>query len=150
MSLKQKIGQDFKEAFKNKEHIKKGVLSMVNAEIKNVEIQNGSREVGLTDEEILSLIAKMVKQRRDSINQFVAGNRDDLAEVERAEVVFLEAYLPEQMTKEEIEVQIKKVIEELDAKDKKDLGKIMGKVMANLKGKADGNQVREIATKLLN
>jgi len=150
MSLKQKISEDFKEAFKNKELEKKGVLSMVNSEIKNKEIELGKREKGLSDEEVVTVVQKAVKQRKDSVDQFKQGGRTDLAEAEQEEIEILQNYLPEQMSDEEIEEQISKIIEDAGAEGPADIGKVMGLAMGFLKGKADGNKVKQIVEKLLN
>ena len=150
MSLKQKISEDFKEAFKNKELEKKGVLSLVNSEIKNKEIELGKREKGLSDEEVVAVVQKAVKQRKDSVEQFKQGGRTDLAEAEQKEIEILQNYLPKQMSDEDIEKQIIKVIEDAGAEGPADTGKVMGLAMGALKGKADGNKVKQIVEILLN
>ncbi len=149
MTLKEKIQADFKEAFKNKETERKSVLSMLNSEIKNKEIELGKQEKGLSDEEVISVIQKAVKQRKDSAQQYKQGGREELVEKEEAEIKVLETYLPKQLGDDEIETVVKEVIEQIGATSKADMGKVMGAAMGVLKGKADGNKVKEIVEKLL-
>jgi hypothetical protein len=149
MQLKNKIIEDFKEAFRGGDKEKKAVLSGINSEIKNKEIELGKREQGLGDEEVLQIIKKALKQREDSTLQYKEGGREDLAEKEIKEAEILKNYLPEQMGDEEIEAKVKEVIEKMEAQGSDDLGKVMGVAMKELKNSADGNKVREIAQKLL-
>jgi uncharacterized protein len=149
MSLKQQIAQEFVTAFKAKDMQKKDVLSMIQSEIKNKEIELGTRDKGLTDEEVAAVISRAIKQRKDSVQQFTDGGRPELAEKEQAEIEVLQKYLPEQIGDEEIEKEIAAVIAQTGAQGKADLGKVMGAAMGRLKGKADGTKVREIAQKLL-
>jgi uncharacterized protein YqeY len=150
MSLKETIKKDFVEAFRNKNLDKKGVLSMVNSEIKNAEIEFGNREEGLSDEQVLDVIKKGVKQRRDAIEKYKAGDRVDLVEKEQKELDILKEYLPEELSPEKIEEVVKAVIEKTGAQDISSMGAVMGATMKELKGQADGNLVREIVAKLLN
>jgi len=149
MTLKEQILKDFMTAFKAKDMITKDTLSMVKSEISNAEIDLGTREDGISDEEAIKVIKKMVKQRKDSIKQFEEGGNTEMAEGEKAELKVLEKYLPEQMSAEDIEVKVKEVIAKVGASSPADLGKVMGAVMAELGAEADGNVVREIASKLL-
>ncbi len=149
MSLKERILNDFKEAFKNKDALAKSVLSMLKSEIANAEIESGAREKGLSDEEVIKVIKKMVKQRRDSIKQFKEGGNQEMAEQEEAELAVLEKYLPEQMSEEEVEEKLKEIIEKVGAQSPADLGKVMGVAMKELGASADGAMVKEIASKLL-
>lgn len=149
MQLKNKIVEDFKEAFRNGEKEKKTVLSGINSEIKNKEIELGKREKGLNDEEVIQIIKKALKQREDSASQYKEGGRDDLAEKEIKEAEILKNYLPEQMSDEEIEAKVSEIIEKTGARGSEDLGRVMGVAMGELKNSADGNKVREIAQKLL-
>jgi uncharacterized protein YqeY len=149
MTLKEQILNDFKKAFKNKDIVAKGVLSMLKSEIANMEIDLGVREKGLADEQVIKVIKKMIKQRKDSFEQFQKGDNAEMAEAEMAEISVLEKYLPEQMSVEEIENKVKQVIDKVGAESVNDLGKVMGVAMSELKEKADGNIVREIVNKLL-
>ena len=149
MSLKQTITSDFMKAFKAKELEKKGVLSLLQSEIKNKEIELGLREEGLGDDEVIGVISRAVKQRKDSIQQFRDAGRIDLAEKEEIELEILSVYLPEQMDDVAVEKEISAIIEKVGAQSPTDIGKVMGMAMSALKGKVDGDKVKEIAQKLL-
>lgn len=142
--INEKIKADLKEAMKARDIEKRDVLRMIDSMIKNVEIEKGKRETGLSDEEIIEVMMRAVKQRKDSVSQFIAGGRPELADKEQIEIDILAAYLPEQLSEEEIAKTVSEVILELGATSKSDMGKVMGAVMGKLKGKADGNLVREI------
>ena len=149
MTLKEKITQDLKTAMKAGETKRRDTLRLLDSAIKNVEIEKQKRETGLSDEEVLEVIARAVKQRQDSIRQFEQGGRPDLAEIEKDELAILMPYLPEQLSEQDIAAIAKEVIAETGAKNIADLGKVMGQIMGKVKGKADGNAVREIAKKIL-
>jgi uncharacterized protein YqeY len=149
MTLKEQILKDFMTAFKAKDMVTKNTLSMVKSEIANAEIDLGVREDGISDEEAIKVIKKAVKQRKDAITQFEEGGNTEMAENEKAELEVLEKYLPEQMSADDVEVKVKEIIEKVGATEAGDLGKVMGAVMAELGAEADGNVVREIASKLL-
>lgn len=149
MSLRETIKIDFMAAFKGKRLVEKGVLSLLQSEIKNREIEVGKREEGLSDEEIVQLVQRAIKQRKDSAQQYNDADRAELAEVEEAEILVLEKYLPEQLSDEEIETEIAKVIEKVGAKSAADFGKVMGAAMGTLKGRTDGDKVKEVVQKLL-
>jgi len=149
MSLKETIKKDFIEAFRNKDVEKKSVLSILNSEIKNAEIDLGSREAGLSDEEVLIVVKKSAKQRKDSIAKYKDGGRPELAEKELLELEILRNYLPDELDPNKIREVVKSVIAEIGARDISEIGSVMGKAMQALKGEADGNVVREITTELL-
>ena len=149
MTLKEQILKDFMIAFKAKDIVAKNTLAMVKSEISNTEIDLGAREDGLKDEDTLKVIKKAVKQRKDAIEQFEKGGNTEMADGEKAELEVLEKYLPEQMGVEDVEKKVKEIIEKVDATEAGDLGKVMGATMAELGAAADGNVVREIASKLL-
>ena len=149
MTLKEQILKDFMTAFKEKDMVTKNTLSMVKSEISNAEIDLGSREDGLKDEDTLKVLKKMVKQRKDSIKQFEDGGNEEMAESEREELEVLEKYLPEQMNVEDIKVKVEEVIKKVGAEGPSDLGKVMGATMKELGAEADGNVVREVASELL-
>ena len=112
--------------------------------MKNMEIEKMKKEEGLTDAEVLEVINRAVKQRRDSIEQFEKGGRQDLAEKEKKEMEILMAYLPEQLGEDKIREIIQEVIAQTGAAGKADMGKVMGQAMGKLKGQADGNVVKKI------
>ncbi|WP_026893683.1 GatB/YqeY domain-containing protein [Clostridiisalibacter paucivorans] len=147
MSLKEKLMEDLKMSMKNKDKLKKNVVTMVRASIKQREVDD---RVELKDEDILDIISKQVKQKKDSIEEFQKGHREDLVQTAEKEIEILMEYLPEQLTEEELSIMVKEVIDEVGAKDMKDMGKIMGKMMPKIKGKADGSMVNKIVRQHLN
>lgn len=146
MSLLQKLDDDLKVAMKASEGLKVSVLRMSKAALKNRQIEKGDV---LSDEEILSVLAGLAKQRRESIEQFSKGGREDLAEKERQELSILQSYLPQQLTPEEIDRIIVETIKEASAGGAKDMGKIMRLVMPRMKGAADGKIVSQRVKELL-
>ncbi|MAD28316.1 MAG: glutamyl-tRNA amidotransferase [Woeseiaceae bacterium] len=135
MSLKNRIQEEMKDAMRSGERDRLKVIRLILSSIKQIEVDTRS-EVS-DDDEVLLIINKMVKQRRDSIKQFVAGNRHDLADIESAEIIILEQYLPAQLTTEEIEVIIKNTIAECAATSMKDMGKVMAGIKSKINGRAD-------------
>ena len=144
MSLKEKITSDMKEAMKAGDTLRRDTLRLIDSAIKNVEIEKQKRETGLSDEEVLEVLGRAVKQRQDSIRQFEAGGRPDLAENEKVELEIIVPYLPAQLSQAEIALVVDEIFAAAGQVTAADLGKIMGQAMARLKGKADGNVVREI------
>jgi hypothetical protein len=149
MNLKEKIKKDFLEAFKNKEVEKKAVLSMLNSEIKNAEIELKNREEGLNDDQVMVVIKKNVKQRKDAVEKYQAGGRPELAEKEQKEIEILQQYLPEELSQDKIQKVVQEIIEKTGARDMSEMGKVMGLVMKELQGQADGNIVRDMVTEFL-
>lgn len=146
MSLKERLKADMKEAMKAKDKVRLSTIRMINSLIKNAEIEKRGE---LTDEEIIQLLMKYAKQRKESIEMYEKGGRQDLVEKEKAELAIVESYLPEQMSEEEIREIVKKAIEEVGAESVKDMGKVMKIVMPKVKGKADGSLVNKIVKELL-
>ena len=147
MSLKEKIENDLKEAMKAKESLKVSCLRLIKAAVKNKEIDVRG---ALDDAQITSILSTLAKQRKESIEQFKKGGRDDLVKQEEAELAILNSYLPKQMSEKEIEEIIVKTIAEVGAKDIKEAGKVMKAVMPKVAGKADGKIVNAIVLKKLN
>jgi len=145
-SLKQKLTEDLKQALKNGDKVRRSVIRLVMSAIKNAEI---ARQSDLTDPDILGVIAKEVKQRRESIEAFKQGSRQDLVAQEEAELAVLEEYLPRQMTRDEIIAEARRVIAEVGAQGPGDKGKVMPRLIPQLKGRADGREINEIVTELL-
>lgn len=141
MNLKKKIISDLKDSMKAGDQITRGVLRLLNSDIKNAEIEKGG-EAG--DSEVIELIKRSVKRRKDSIEQFGKGGRADLVSKEKEELAVLEKYMPEQMSEEEIRKIVKKVILESGALDASAFGKVMGAAMKETAGNADGNVVSGI------
>ncbi len=145
-TLKEKLTEDLKQALKGQDKLRRSVIRLIMAAIKNAEI---ARQTDLTDPDILGIIAKEVKQRRESIEAFKQGNRLDLVAQEEAEMTVLEAYLPQQMTRDEIVVEVRRVIAEVGAQGPGDKAKVMPKIIPQLKGRADGREINDIVTELL-
>jgi uncharacterized protein YqeY len=145
-TLKQKLTDDLKQAMRDGDTVKRSVIRLTMAAIKNAEI---ARQTTLEDADILGVIAKEVRQRKESIEAFKQGDRPDLAAKEEAEMAVLEQYLPQQMTREEIVAEARKVIDEVGAQGLGDKGKVMPQLIANLKGRADGREINEVVTELL-
>jgi len=146
-TINEKIKSDLKEAMKARDIEKRDVLRMIDSMIKNVEIEKGKREEGLNDEEIIEVMMRAVKQRKDSATQFIAGGRPELAQKEQGEIDIISIYLPAQLGEDEIIKVVKEVIVGAGVTSSADMGKVMGQVMGRLKGQADGNLVREIVQK---
>jgi uncharacterized protein len=144
MTLKEKIASDIKEAMKSGDSVRRDTLRLLDSAIKNSEIEKKKQETGLTDEEVLEVIGRSVKQRQDSINQFTQGGRTDLAEKEQAELAILMPYLPAQMSEDDIRKVVREIITGLGSATPSDMGKVMGQAMGKMKGQADGNVVRKI------
>ncbi len=144
--LKQKLADDLKQAMKSGDTVRRSVLRMVRASIANAEI---ARQDQLDDNGILGVIAKEARQRQESIAAFKEGGRRDLEEKEAAELAILQEYLPQQMTREEIVTAARTVIAEVGAQGPGDKGKVMPKLIAELKGRADGREVNAVVTELL-
>lgn len=121
-------------------------MRLVLAAVKNAEI---AKQAALEDGDILGVIAKEVKQRQESIEAFRQGNRQDLVAKEEAELAVLQEYLPEQMTRDEVIAEARRIIEEVGAQGPRDKGKVMPKLIAQLKGRADGREINEVVTELL-
>ena len=144
--LKQKLTDDLKQAMKDGDKVRRSVIRLVLAAVKNAEI---ARQATLEDGDILGIIAKEVRQHQESIEAFKEGNRQELVAQEEAEMAVLKGYLPKQMTRDEIIAAARKVIEEVGAQDPRAKGKVMPKLIAQLKGKADGREINTVVTELL-
>lgn len=147
MSLKERLTEDFKTAMKSKDEIAKNTINLARAAIKQVEVD---ARKDLTDEEIIPIIAKQVKMRKDALADFEKGGRTDLIDAYNKEIEVLEVYLPAQLSEDEI----KKVVTETAAElgidgGKQNMGKLMGPVMAKVKGQADGGAVKKIVMEFL-
>jgi len=146
VDLQQRLLDDLKDAMRSGDQRRKLAIRAVRAAITNAEIE---RRRSLTEDEILALIAKEVKQRRESIVQFRKGGREDLVAQEQAEIEALEKYLPRQLSPEEIRAEAQRVIAEVGATGPRDMGRVMGKLMPAMRGRADGRQVSQIVRELL-
>jgi len=133
-AIKSKILEDMKTAMRSQEKERLATIRLIMAAMKQREVDE---RIELSDEQVLAILNKMIKQRRDSIAQFEAGNRVDLAQKEAAEVQIIQTYLPSQLSSSEIEQEVMIAMQESGATSAKDMGKIMGILKAKLQGKAD-------------
>ena len=148
MSLKEKLNEDMKQAMKDKEagKLRLSVIRMVRATIKNVEID---RKKELSDDEVLDILAKEVKMRRDAMEEFTKGKRLDLVEQLEQEIAILILYLPQQLSEAEVRIMVTDAVAEAQATTPKDMGKVMAVLMPKVKGRADGKLVNGIVRELL-
>lgn len=144
--LKQKLTSDLKQAMREGDKVKRSVIRLVMSAIGNAEI---AKQAVLEDGDILGIIAKEVRQRQESVEAFKQGNRPDLVAQEEAELAVLNQYLPQQFTREEIIAEARHIIDEVGARGPADKGKVMPKLITQLKGKADGREINAIVTELL-
>ena len=159
--LRDKIKADFKEAFKSGDKVRLSVLKMVQSEIGNAEINKRAKLIKggqtenieslsvLNDEEILQVVSREIKKRKDSVEMYEKAGRVELAEREKAELAVLAAYLPEQLPEEKIRELAKKAVEQSGAKGEKEIGKVMAILMPQVKGKSDGALVNKVVRELL-
>jgi len=146
MSMKQQLTDDMKAAMKAGEKDKLGVIRLINAAIKQKEVDE---RIELDDTAVIAVLDKMVKQRKDSVSQYEAANREDLAAIERAEIVVIEAYLPAKMGEAEIAAAIQAAIAETGATGPADMGKLMGALKPRLAGQADMGLVSKLVKQAL-
>jgi uncharacterized protein YqeY len=144
--MKQQLTEDMKAAMKGGEKHKLGVIRLINAAIKQTEVDE---RIELDDTAVIAVLDKMVKQRKDSVSQFEAANREDLAAIERAEIVVIEAYLPAKMGEAEIVAAIQAAIAETGASSAADMGKLMGALKPKLAGQADMGLVSKLVKQAL-
>ena len=147
MALKEKLAQDLKDAMRDKDAIRKNVVQLVRSSVLQVEKDN---KITLDDDGILDVIAKQLKQRRDSLPDYEKSGREDLISQLKTEMAILMEYLPAQLTHEELEVIVKEAVDATGATSMKDMGKVMAAVMPKTKGRADGKEINTIVRNLLN
>jgi len=145
--LKQKLTDDLKQAMRSGDKVRRMIIRLVLATIQNTEI---AKQSGLGDGDILGGIAKEARGHEESIDAFKQGNRRDLVAQEEAELAVLNEYLPQQVTREEIIPEARRIIKETGAQGPGDKGKVMPKLIAQLKGRADGREINAVVTELLN
>ena len=134
MSLKEKISEDMKTAMRAKDSGRLATIRLLTAAIKQKEVDE---RIDVSDEQVLAIIEKMIKQRKDSISQFEAGGRQDLADIEKAELVVLNAYMPAQMSEVEVQAEVTAAVAAVGAAGPQDMGKVMGVLKPKLAGRAD-------------
>ncbi len=146
MTIKEEINQSLIKALKAKETEKVQTLRGLLASLKNAEIEAKGE---LKDDRVIEVLRKEVKQRKEAAVEYQKGNREDLVKKEKSELDIIEEYLPEEISDQKIETAVKEAIKKTGASSKQDIGKVMGVVMAKLKGQADGARVSQITSKLL-
>lgn len=144
--LKEKLLEDLKNSMKEKNNLRKNVIQMVRAAILQIEKDKG---IEVEDSKILEIIAKEVKTRNDSLQDFEKGGREDLVEQAKQEIAILTEYLPKQLTKEELKEKISKIISDLGATSIKDMGAVMKEAKAQIGTSADGRTINEVVKELL-
>lgn len=141
MSLKTALTEAMKTAMRAQDKGRLEVIRLMQAAIKQVEVDQGKRDEGLNDAEVLAVLDKMVKQRRDAVEQFIAGARQDLADKENFEIGIIQEFLPQALTEAEVESHIKEAIATIGAKTMADMGKVMNDLKPKLQGRADMTKV---------
>jgi uncharacterized protein YqeY len=147
MSLSVRLNEDMKQAMKDKNKLKKETINMVRSAIKYQEID---LKRPLTDDEVLTILNREVKQRNDSLQDFKKAEREDLIEKVTQELAIIEAYLPQQLSEDEIRDIVRDTVTTLGASTKAEMGKVMGALMPKTKGRADGKLVNKIVQEFLN
>jgi uncharacterized protein YqeY len=146
MSLKDKLADDLKDAIRNRQESRKTAIRMVTWAVKNAEVEKGSQ---LADADVIAIIGREAKRRKESIDEFGKAGRDDLVAKEEAELEVLQAYLPEQISRDEIVKAAREVIAEVGAGGPGDKGKVMPVLIGRLAGRAEGREINEVVTELL-
>ena len=144
--LKEKLLEDLKISMKEKKVNRKNVVQMVRTAILQIEKDKG---IEVTDEQIINIIAKELKTRKDSLVEFEKAEREDLINQVKEEISVLEEYLPKQLTDEELEIEIKEIIKQVQATTIKDMGKVMKEAKEKIGARADGKRINEVVRKLL-
>jgi uncharacterized protein YqeY len=148
MPLKEQFTADLTDAMRQSDDVRKSTLRMLITAINVAEVAGAERRQ-LSDEQVMQVLARQVKQRRESIDEFQKARRQDLVDKEAAELRVLEAYMPPQMPRDEIETEARKAIAEVGAKDPSDKGKVMQTLMPRLSGRAEGREINAVVTELL-
>ncbi|SDK37882.1 GatB/YqeY domain-containing protein [Natronincola ferrireducens] len=146
MSLKQRLTNDLKQAMKDKDQLRKNVITLIRSDIKQIEVD---KRIELEDQDVIEIISRQLKQRKDALDEFQKGGREDLVAQAQQEAEILLQYLPEQLSEEEVIDIVKSVIVEIGANSMQDMGKVMAAVMPKVKGRADGKIVNQAVKKLL-
>ncbi|MEB3100693.1 GatB/YqeY domain-containing protein [Ferviditalea candida] len=146
MSLSERLNEDMKQAMKSQDKFRLSVIRMVRSSVKNLEIDERRT---LSDDEVIGILKRELKQRKESLQEFANAGRDDLAETAKAEIAIISEYLPEQLSEGEIKQLVEQTIQEIGASSKSDMGKVMGALMPKLNGRADGKTVNQIVQQFL-
>ena len=151
MGLREQLMDDLKDAMRQQDPVRKTTIRSVIAEIKKAEtvVDSSGQRVHLDDDGIVGVIVKQARMRQESITEFRKGGREDLVAQEEAELAILQSYLPQQLTRDEVEAEAREVIAEVEATGLGDLGKVMKALMPRLRGRADGRLANQIVRELL-
>lgn len=149
MNLMQKIEADLIVAMKARDRVSLTTLRALKSDIKNLQISAGTRDQEPSDEQVIGVLSSAAKRHRDSIEQFRAGDRQDLVDIETRELELIQKYLPEQMSAEEIRTKVNETVERLGISGAAQVGALMKELMPELKGKADGKLINQIAREVL-
>ncbi len=144
--LKEKLMEDLKNSMKTKNEIRKNTVQMVRAAILQIEKDKG---IQVDDDKILEIITKEVKSKKDALKDFEKAQRQDLIDQTNAEIAVLQEYLPQQLSREEIKVELEKIISEIGATSMKDMGNIMKEAKAKMGATADGKTINEVAKEIM-
>ncbi|MBA7611782.1 putative protein YqeY [subsurface metagenome] len=148
MKLKEKLNEDMRKALREKDTLRLSTIRLLLAAIKNLEIAKG-KDKELKESDLIGALSSEAKKRKESIEEYKKGKREDLVEKETKELEIIKEYLPKELSPEELGRIIEETIEEIDAKDLKDMGKVMGAVMEKIKGRADGKVVNQMVRERL-
>jgi uncharacterized protein YqeY len=146
MTLNDRLNEDMKQAMRSQDKFRLSVIRMVRSSIKNIEIDQRKT---LDDQDVLDVLNREIKQRRDSLQEFEKAGRQDLVDQSKQELDILSAYMPKQLSEDEVKVIVQQTIQEVGASSKADMGKVMGALMPKVKGLADGKLVNQIVSQLL-
>ena len=146
MSLRESLVEDLKDAMRQKDELRRSTLRLIRAAIQNEEI---SLRKSLDDAGVINILSQQARQRQESIAEFQRGNRPELVEREEAELAIIRHYMPQQLTRDEITELARQAIAEVGATEASDTGKVMGRLMPQLRGKAEGGEVSQVVTELL-
>ena len=146
MTLQQRLQDDMKDAMRSRDAARLSVIRFIRSAVHNEEIERGS---ALEDDGVTDVLNRMAKQRGDSIDAFKKGNRQDLVDKEEAELAVVLGYLPQQLTEDEVAALAREAIQELGASGRRDMGKVMGRLIPQVRGMAQGNTVSAVVSRLL-
>lgn len=146
MSLSERLNEDMKQAMKSQDKFRLSVIRMVRSSIKNAEIDQRKT---LDDNEVLEILAREIKQRKDSLQEFEKAGRTDLTENLAVEIAIISEYMPQQLTEDEIKTIVRQTVQEIGAKSKAEMGKVMSALMPKVKGRADGKLVNQLVQQIL-
>ena len=146
MSIRERLEEDLKDAMRQKHVLRRTIIRTLRSEIHNAEI---AQKTELDEDGIVGVLTRQAQQRRESIEAYTKASRDDLVEQEESELAIIMEYLPEQMSSDEIRALVEKAVAEVGAAGPGDMGKVMGRIMPQVRGKADGREVSTMVTELL-